>query len=91
VSGYLFQFFVLLLGAILCALWARRNRGRPARAKNGFNVVRWGLGLRLVSAAFLTAMLQQFALSAFTRAGPISWRGHEFSTETGDSNYINSY
>jgi hypothetical protein len=34
---------------------------------------------------------QQFALSDFTRAGPISWRGHEFSTDAGDKIYVNSY
>jgi hypothetical protein len=34
---------------------------------------------------------RQFALSDFTLAGPISWRGHEFSTETGDKIYVNTY
>jgi hypothetical protein len=34
---------------------------------------------------------RQFAVSDFTRTGPISWRGHEFSTETGDKIYVNSY
>jgi hypothetical protein len=39
----------------------------------------------------LSGKPRQFALSDFTRAGPISWRGHEFSTETGDKIYVNSY
>jgi hypothetical protein len=34
---------------------------------------------------------RQFKLSDFTRAGPVSWRGHEFSTETGSKIYVNSY
>jgi hypothetical protein len=34
---------------------------------------------------------RKFALSDFTRAGPISWRGHEFSKEMGDKVYVNSY
>ena len=149
-AGYLFQFFVLLLGAILGALWLRRNRGRPAQVKNGFNVVRWGLGLRFLSAVVLIAMLtactyfvwlqfatdergiaallflttpslafavwtalffrarneynetaliaynmfgksRQFVLSDLTVAGPVRWRGHEFSTEAGDRIYVNTY
>lgn len=34
---------------------------------------------------------RQYALSDFTRAGPVSWRGHEFSTEAGDKIYVNSH
>ena len=34
---------------------------------------------------------RQYAISDFTRAGPVSWRGHEFSTEAGDKIYVNSY
>jgi len=34
---------------------------------------------------------RQYALSDFTRAGPISWRGHEFSTQAGDKICVNSY
>ncbi len=33
---------------------------------------------------------RQFALSDLTRVGPVSWRGHEFSTEAGDKVYVNS-
>jgi hypothetical protein len=150
VSGYRFQFFVLTVAAILCALWARRNRGRPAQVKNGFKLVRWGLGLRLLSAVVLIVMLtactyfvwlqfatdergiavllflttpslafavwtvlffrarneynetaliaynmfgksRQFVLSDLTVAGPVSWRGHEFSTEAGEKIYVNTY
>jgi hypothetical protein len=149
-SRYTFQFVVLSLGAIIFALWFGRNRNRPAPIKNGFRVVRWGFGLRLLSAALLIAMLtactyflwlqfttdekgiavllfpaapilafavwttlafrmhneyneailiaydmfgkrRQFRLSDFTLAGPKSWRGHEFSTETGDKIYVNTY
>jgi hypothetical protein len=150
-SRYIFQFFVLTIGAILTALWeARRNRNRPAQIKNGFHVVRCSLGLRLLGAAFLIAMLtactyllwlhlatdekrldvlwflvapllafavwaaltfrvrneynettliaydmfgepRQFALSDLTMAGPVSWRGHEYSTEAGDKIYVNTY
>ena len=39
----------------------------------------------------MTGKPRQFALSDFTRAGPVSWRGHEFSTETDDKIYVNSY
>ena len=38
-----------------------------------------------------TGQPRQYALSDFTRAGPVSWRGHEFSTEAGDKIYVNSY
>ena len=34
---------------------------------------------------------RRFAVSDFTRAGPISWRGHEFSTDAGDKIYVNTY
>jgi hypothetical protein len=34
---------------------------------------------------------RQFALSDLTVAGPVSWRGHEFSTEAGDKIYVNTY
>jgi hypothetical protein len=34
---------------------------------------------------------RHFPLSDFTMAGPISWRGHEFSTEAGDKIYVNTY
>jgi hypothetical protein len=60
-SHYTFQLVVLTIGAILTALWARHTRGRPAQIKNGFHVVRWGLGLRLLSAALLIAMLSACA------------------------------
>jgi hypothetical protein len=30
-------------------------------------------------------------LSDLTVAGPVSWRGHEFSTEAGDKIYVNTY
>jgi hypothetical protein len=150
VSGYPWQFVVLTIAAILTALWARHTRGRTAQIKNGFHVVRWSLGLRLLSAVFLIAMLaactyllwlqfttdekgiavlwflvapllaiaiwsaltfrtrneyndtiliaydmlgrsRRFGLSELTVAGPVSWRGHEFSTEAGDQIYVNTY
>jgi hypothetical protein len=33
---------------------------------------------------------QSFAIRDITRAGPISWRGHEFATDNGDKIYVNS-
>jgi hypothetical protein len=33
---------------------------------------------------------QRIAIRDFTRAGPISWRGHEFATDNGDKIYVNS-
>jgi hypothetical protein len=56
-SRYIFQFVVLTVATILTALSARHPRGHPAQIKNGFRVVRWGLGLRLLGAVFLIAML----------------------------------
>jgi hypothetical protein len=149
-SHYLFQFFALLLTAILFSLWQRRNRSKPAPIRNGFQVVRWPLPLRLLYMALFIVVLamcavlfwerfatdenvpfpllglamivlalsslglfswrvrteyndtilvayamtgkpRRFALSDFTRAGPISWRGTEFSTEAGEKVYVNSY
>jgi hypothetical protein len=34
---------------------------------------------------------RQFALRDFTRVGPVGWRGHEFSTESGERIYLKSY
>jgi hypothetical protein len=149
-SYYTFQFLVLSLGSICFALWFKGNRNRLAKIRNGFHIVRWSFSLRLLSAAFLIAMLtssvyflwlqlttgerglgviwflaipllalafwgtlnfrvrneynetsliaysafgkpRQFTLSDFTMAGPISWRGQEFSTEAGDKIYVNPY
>ena len=149
-SHYIFQFFGLLLFAVLFAFWQRRNRDRPPPIRDGVYVVRWSLILRLMNGAFFIMMLtacaffiwtkfatdenvpdaiwvlvipllalssygplswrvrteynetslrayprtgqpRQYALSDFTRAGPVSWRGHEFSTEAGDKIYVNSY
>jgi hypothetical protein len=39
----------------------------------------------------MTGKMRQFALKDFTISGPITWRGHEFSTDTGDKIYVNSY
>ena len=39
----------------------------------------------------MTGKPRQFELSDFTMAGPISWRGHEFSTEACDKVYANTY
>jgi hypothetical protein len=39
----------------------------------------------------MTGKPRQFALRDFTRAGPISWRGHPFFTVTGDTIYVNSF
>jgi hypothetical protein len=33
---------------------------------------------------------QRIGIRDFTRAGPISWRGHEFATDNGDKIYVNS-
>jgi hypothetical protein len=30
-------------------------------------------------------------VSDFTRTGPISWRGHELSTDAGEKIYVNTY
>jgi hypothetical protein len=149
-SRYVFQYFVLLIAALLFTSWQRRNRGKPAPIRNGFHVVRWPLTLRLIAGAFFIMVLtielsliwakfttdenipgvirvlaipllapssyaplawrarteynetnliaypmmghpRQYAVSDFTRAGPVSWRGHEFSTETGEKIFVNSY
>jgi hypothetical protein len=149
-SHYLFQFFALLLAAILFAIWQRQTRARTAPVRDGFYLVRWPLILRLINGVLLIIFLamsayliwarvatdenvpfamwvlvivvlglsrfgtlflrtrteynntaiiafsttgkpSRFALSDFTRAGPITWRGHEFSTETGERIYVNSY
>jgi hypothetical protein len=39
----------------------------------------------------MTGKPRQFALSDFTMGGPISWRGHKFSTQAGDKIYVNTY
>lgn len=39
----------------------------------------------------MTGKPRQLPLSDFTRAGPVTWRGHEFATETEDKIFVNSY
>lgn len=146
-SHFAFQFFALLLAAILFASWQRQNRPGTAPVRNGFHVVRWPLMLQLVNGVFFIVILvmsahlqwatdesvpfpmwvlviivlalssfgaftwrarieynetaviafpmigrpRNFAFGDFTRAGPANWRGHQFSTETGDKIYVNSY
>jgi hypothetical protein len=56
-SRYVFQYFVLLIAALLFTSWQRRNRGKPAPIRNGFHVVRWPLTLRLIAGAFFIMVL----------------------------------
>jgi hypothetical protein len=149
-SHYVFQFFGLLLFAVLFTYWQSRNRLKPPPKERGFFIVRWPLAFQLLIVVFLVGMIsgcvfclwlqlatdekggavllflaipllvlavwgtltgrarseynettlvaysalgipRQFALSDFTRGGPVSWRGQEFSTEAGDKIYVNSY
>jgi len=60
-SRSLFQFVALLTAGFLFAFWQRRKRGQPAPIRDGFRVVRWSIGYRLVSATFLIAILSACA------------------------------
>jgi hypothetical protein len=147
---YVFQFLALLLLPVGLVYWKRHASTQSAPIRNGFNVVRWPLIVRLINVAFFLMMLvgcafllwanlatdekvpailwiidipllvlssygplswrvcneyndttmisfrltgksKQFAIADFTRADPVSWRGHEFSTETGDKIYVNAF
>jgi hypothetical protein len=74
-----------LLWGLLFILLALATLGaRTWRVRNEYNET-------TIIAYAMTGKPRQFALSDFTRAGPVSWRGHEFSTETDDKIYVNSY
>jgi hypothetical protein len=74
-----------LLWGLMFILLALASWGTLAwRARNEYNET-------TIIAHPMTGKPRQFALSDFTRAGPVNWRGHEFSTETGFKIYVNSY
>ena len=56
----------------------------PWRVRNEYNET-------IVISYPMTGKPRQFALSDFTRAGPVTWRGHEFSTEAEKKIFVNPY
>ncbi len=99
-------FFIVMLATCIFFLWSRFTSDQnvpPLLWGLLFMLLAlatWGAGTWRVRNEYnettivaypMTGKPRQFALSDFTRAGPVSWRGHEFSTETNDKIYVNSY
>jgi hypothetical protein len=74
----------LLLGLALLLLALSSYGALSWRTRNEYNET-------TIIAYPVIGRPRHFSLSAFTRAGPVGWRGHEFSTAAGDKIYVNSY
>jgi hypothetical protein len=74
----------LLLGLALLLLALSSYGALSWRTRNEYNET-------TIIAYPVIGRPRHFPLSDFTRAGPVGWRGHEFSTAAGDKIYVNSY
>lgn len=99
-------FFIMMLTASVFFIWAKFATDEsvpgaiwvlmiPLLALSSYGPLSWRVRTEYnetsLTAYSRTGQPTQYALSDFTRAGPVSWRGHEFSTESGDKIYVNSY
>lgn len=98
--------FIMMLTTCAFLIWAQFATGEnvpgviwalviPRLALSSYGPLSWRARTEYNETSLIaypmTGQPRQYALSDFTRAGPVSWRGHEFSTEAGDKIYVNSY
>jgi hypothetical protein len=99
-------FFIIMLAMCAFLLWARLATDETVPslfwglvitllALSSYGALSWRTRTEYnkttIIAYPMTGKPRQFALGDFTRAGAVSWRGHEYSTQTGDKIYVNSY